>query len=127
MLSPYQFQYNHRETCCVKHRHSVGSIKTSFPIPINAEFYYFEIEIKDGGEKSDIAIGLTQNDTSLNGMPGWKTSTIGYHGYNGKVYYEFHGNDYGSTFGTGDVVGCGIDLKNKTVYLTKNVNPWENN
>ena len=119
-MSPYKCQYNHRKTCCVKHRNSVGSIRTSFPIPISAEFFYFEIKIENGGKKSDIAIGLTQTDTRLNSMPGWKPFTIGYHGYNGKVYYEFRGKEYGATFGTGDVVGCGIDLTSETVFFTKN-------
>jgi len=45
----------------------------------------------------------------------------GYHGDDG---YAFIGNlsglSYGQLFSEGDVVGCGVDLKERTAFFTKN-------
>jgi hypothetical protein len=52
-------------------------------------------------------------------MPGWLNGSFGYHGDDGKKFSESGvGEDYAETFGTGDVVGCGID--NGEIYFTKN-------
>ena len=54
-------------------------------------------------------------------MPGWEEETIGYCGNDGNIY---NGSQSGSTFGprfkTNDVIGCGLELENNTVFFTKN-------
>lgn len=50
---------------------------------------------------------------------GYEQDSFGYHGYNGMVY-DTKGKDYGPTFSSGDVVGCGIDFSNQTAFFTKN-------
>ena len=54
-------------------------------------------------------------------MPGYSKSTIGYHGDDGEIFYEKgSGNTYGPTYTTNDVIGCGLDLKTRAVFFTKN-------
>lgn len=53
-------------------------------------------------------------------MPGWSSSSWGYHGDDGKSFPESGtGTPYGETFGTGDIIGCKISLDG-TVSFTKN-------
>jgi hypothetical protein len=53
-------------------------------------------------------------------MPGWTPSSWGYHGDDGNIYAEsVRGKTYGSTFGTGDVVGCHITFA-RGITFTKN-------
>ena len=100
---------------------NVGSVRSSNAIPPTCNVYYFEMKVIDEGENGIIGIGLTSNGSKLNRMPGWNKNTIGYHGDNGKVYKgKRNGSKYGPSFGVGDVVGCGLDLKRNTVFFTKN-------
>jgi hypothetical protein len=67
-----------------------------------------------------IGLGLCSGHTSLNAFPGWKSSSWGYHGDNGKAYAESDtGTPYGETFGAGDVIGCLI-ISGDGVVFTKN-------
>ena len=105
----------------VDKNHNAGSVKSSRPIPQTCNIYYFEMKILDGKDDVPIAIGLTTDSFNLKRMPGWDKLTIGYHGDDGKLFYQNQkGNTYGPTFGKGDVVGCGVYLGNNTVFFTKN-------
>jgi hypothetical protein len=54
-------------------------------------------------------------------MPGWRTGSWAYHGDDGKLFLEQgRGVRYGDTYGTGDVVGCGLDSKKNELFFTKN-------
>ena len=54
-------------------------------------------------------------------MPGWHHDSWGYHGDDGKRFSEAGpGVPYGPLYGTGDVVGCGVDFKSKIAFFTKN-------
>ena len=45
----------------------------------------------------------------------------GYHGDNGNSYTEKgFGAEYGPTYGGGDVIGCGYNALNKSIFFTKN-------
>ena len=53
-------------------------------------------------------------------MPGWHTSSWGYHGDDGRRFNSGEeGKTYGDKFGTGDVVGCYIAF-DKGITFTKN-------
>jgi SPRY domain len=67
-----------------------------------------------------VAIGLCKSESRLTGMPGWRRGSWGYHGDDGKIFAEGTGGNYGPLYGTGDVVGCGIDLQSGIIFFTKN-------
>lgn len=110
----------------VGYEYNVGAVRATNPIPSSCNIYYFEIRVLNAGEDGAISIGLTGKGSRLNALPGWSKDTIGYHGDNGLVYYNDNINKkpmkmkYGPTFGTGDVVGCGIDFDSNTVFFTRN-------
>ncbi len=48
-------------------------------------------------------------------------SSFGYLGEDGKKYTEgMRGEVYSETFGTGDIVGCGINFGKQEIFFTKN-------
>jgi SPRY domain len=54
-------------------------------------------------------------------MPGWDPLTWGYHGDDGnKFHARGYGRPYGQLFGTGDVVGCRLNLRDAELSFTKN-------
>ena len=115
------YDYTNVATGNVDRNHNAGSIRSSRPIPSTCNIYYFEMKILDGIENGPIAIGLATDSFNLRRMPGWDQFTIGYHGDDGKLFYQNKkGNIYGPTYGKGDVVGCGVYLGNNTVFFTKN-------
>ena len=66
-------------------------------------------------------IGLTHSSSNLHRAPGWDRGTYGYHGDDGKSFNQRgSGTTYGPTFGANDIIGCGLNLKNRTCFFTKN-------
>lgn len=71
-----------------------------------------------------LGLGFSSKYASLNGMPGWRGNgapTWGYHGDDG---HKFANTDYGAEYsvgyGPGDVIGCGVNFTDGTIYYTKN-------
>jgi hypothetical protein len=70
-----------------------------------------------------VAVGLaTKGFLRQKRLPGWDSESFGYHGDDGAI---FHGRgrqlaSYGPSFGHGDVVGCGIDYRDRSVFFTLN-------
>ena len=115
------YDYTNAVTGNADRNHNAGSVKSTRSIPSTCNVYYFEMKILDGKENDPIAIGLTTDSFNLKRMPGWDKLTIGYHGDDGKLFYQNQkGYTYGPTYGKGDVVGCGVYLGNNTVFFTKN-------
>ena len=117
---PYQCEY---KSGSGHHYSDVGSIRTSHPIPEDCEIYYYEVLVVNQGERSRIAVGLTALGTDLTHQPGWDRHTFGYHGDDGGYFREngYPGHQqYGPTFGTNDVIGCGINFKTRSCFFTKN-------
>ncbi|KAL6067333.1 IgA-specific serine endopeptidase [Balamuthia mandrillaris] len=82
---------------------------------------YFEVTVLNQGLKGYIAIGLTDRNFPLNKQPGWVKQSYGYHGDDGQVYHnQGSGIPFGPRFGTGDVVGCGLNYDTGEVFFTKN-------
>ena len=70
---------------------------------------------------SFIAIGVCTEESRETGMPGWSRGSWGYHGDDGELYGEKKTvSNYGPSYGTGDVVGCGINLQPRVIFFTKN-------
>ena len=54
-------------------------------------------------------------------FPGWEKQSYGYHGDDGQSFSSSGtGKPYGPTFTTGDVIGCGVNMIDNTVFYTKN-------
>ncbi|CAI2178072.1 9936_t:CDS:2, partial [Funneliformis geosporum] len=53
-------------------------------------------------------------------MPGWEDSSWGYHGKYGNLYFENDSEPYGTDFMTGDTIGCCLNIRNNTIYYTRN-------
>lgn len=53
--------------------HDVGSVQTSLPIPRQAYIYYFEMTVRDKGEKGRVTIGFTVKDAKLTSQPGYES------------------------------------------------------
>ena len=115
------FQCEYHPTFGNNGYHDVGSIRTSNSIPQECGIYYYEVLVLNEGKMKYIAVGLTAKGTDLNHQPGWDQNTIGYHGDNGLVYRASgSGKPYGPTFGTNDVIGCGLNMKTRSCFFTKN-------
>ena len=70
-----------------------------------------------------VAIGLASHDFSLHTrMPGWDPNSFGYHGDDGGIFHASGSmvQQYGPTYGVGDVVGCGIDFLKGHLFYTLN-------
>ena len=70
-----------------------------------------------------VSVGLATSSFPLVGkQPGWDRRSYGYHGDDGAVFHGsgVGGKNYGPTFGVGDVVGCGLDYRDGSVFFTKN-------
>ena len=68
-----------------------------------------------------MGIGLSERNVNLNRLPGWDQISYGYHGDDGNFFASSgKGIEYGPTFTTGDVVGCGINFVTREIFFTKN-------
>ncbi|KAH6558371.1 hypothetical protein KP509_1Z067400 [Ceratopteris richardii] len=105
-----------------KHANDVGAIQGNRPAPVRRLLYYFEIYIKDRGNRGTISIGFTDEHFKTTRQPGWDPNTYGYHGDDGYLYYRGngHGEPFGSTFQTGDTVGAGINYSSQEIFFTLN-------
>ncbi|CAD6190931.1 unnamed protein product [Caenorhabditis auriculariae] len=110
----------HEGTETARDKKDSASIKTDSPIPTTCGIYYFEITVVKA-DKGQLGIGLTKKDGPTNRMPGWDRNSFGYHGDDGHFFSSSgNGVEYGPSFGTGDVVGCGLNSHARSVFFTKN-------
>ncbi|GLB36579.1 putative protein with domain in SPla and the RYanodine receptor [Lyophyllum shimeji] len=98
-----------------------AAARTVHPIPPACGIYYYEVEIISKGQKGHISIGFAGREVKLSRLPGWEPNSWGYHGDDGCSFAaEKTGTKYGPTFGTGDIIGCGIDFTTHKAFFTKN-------
>ena len=71
---------------------------------------------------SYIGVGLSDKNAPLSRLPGWDKCSYGYHADDGKAFCGASnaGEDYGPMFTTGDVIGCGLNFLDRTIFYTKN-------
>lgn len=69
-----------------------------------------------------IGFGLCRPETPAIDMPGWATTSWGYHGDDGYIYNNPLGTGlrYSSSYTTGDMVGWGIDMRTGNLFFTRN-------
>ncbi|KAF8887755.1 hypothetical protein BD779DRAFT_1440522 [Infundibulicybe gibba] len=98
-----------------------AAARTIYSIPPACGIYYYEVEILSKSQKGQISIGFAAHDVKLSRLPGWEPNSWGYYGDDGRSYTaEKTGTPYGPVFGTGDVIGCGIDFTTLRAFYTKN-------
>ncbi|BBN00100.1 Ran-binding protein 9/10 [Marchantia polymorpha subsp. ruderalis] len=104
-----------------QHGHDVGAIQSNRPAPHQRLLYYFEISLKDRGQRGVISIGFTDENFKMSRQPGWEPNSYGYHGDDGLLYHgRGRGDSFGPTFTTGDTVGAGINYAAQELFFTKN-------
>jgi len=84
---------------------------------------YFEIRVLNGGKEGLLGIGIGDQETPVNTIPGWNRggNTCGYHADNGLKYWKMgSGHAYAEPYDSGDVIGCGYDISSKCTFFTKN-------
>ncbi|KAK9760716.1 hypothetical protein K7432_014967 [Basidiobolus ranarum] len=121
------------------------SIQTQFPLPASlsdlllqeticqnneqcplesiTSISYFEVTILSKPDPSVVfAIGLATRPYPHFRLPGWNIYSVGYHSDDGRKYVDdgYGGRNYSSSFGVGDVVGCGYDRTSGNVFFTLN-------
>jgi hypothetical protein len=121
--------------------HEAYSIRADHAMPTQCGIYYFEVAIISRKReeydyhfcstpelyltmcRSSIGIGFSTKEVPLSRPPGWEPSSWAYHGDDGNSFCcQSSGKSYGPTFTTDDVIGCGVNFSNGSVFFTKNGN-----
>lgn len=72
-----------------------------------------------------VAVGVSTSKFKLTGyQPGWTEDSLGFHSDDGSLFFGT-GTDsepFESSYGDGDVVGCGVHIPSMSVFFTKNGN-----
>ena len=103
------------------HSNDVGAIQADSPVPSDVLVYYYEVFIRDAGERGVIAVGFADFHFRLSRQPGWEPNSYGYHADDGNKFHNSgKGEEYGPSFVQGDTVGAGIHLENREIFFTKN-------
>ncbi|KAG1409444.1 hypothetical protein G6F60_000662 [Rhizopus arrhizus] len=96
-------------------------VRSNFPMRHQCGVYYFEMKVLSKGEDGFIGIGFCCAENNLERLPGWDANSWGYHGDDGHFFAgSGTGREYGPSFTTADVVGCGVDFADGSAFFTKN-------
>lgn len=68
-----------------------------------------------------IAIGFSSRAASTARPVGWEPESWGYHADDGRCFSGQNiGRPFGPTYSVGDVIGCGVNFRDRTAFYTKN-------
>ncbi|EKX73842.1 hypothetical protein BEWA_038800 [Theileria equi strain WA] len=97
------------------------AIQSDICAPTNCPLYYYEIEILNCDSQPKIVVGFSHSNYHLNKHPGSEPNSFGYKSEDGtRMNGGSKTETYGSTYGKGDVIGCGIDYIKQCYFCTKN-------
>ncbi|OAA42539.1 Concanavalin A-like lectin/glucanase [Cordyceps fumosorosea ARSEF 2679] len=102
--------------------HESLGIRADHHMPLQCGIYYFEVQILSA-RRDDIHIGIGFSTTSAStARPvGWEPESWGYHADDGRCFAGNNvGRPFGPKFGAGDVVGCGVNFRDRTAFFTRN-------
>ncbi|KAG8071042.1 hypothetical protein GUJ93_ZPchr0006g44393 [Zizania palustris] len=104
-----------------QHGHDVGVVQANLPAPTRRAVYYFEMSVKNAGQKGQTSIGFTTENFKMRRQPGWESNSCGYHGDDGYLYRgPGKGESFGPKFTSGDTIGAGINYFSQEFFFTKN-------
>ncbi|KAG7801522.1 hypothetical protein KL944_003254 [Ogataea haglerorum] len=108
-------------------RSSIFSTKADFSVHETIGIYYYEVEVLFGlNSGSEITIGYMDGDQPeeiISSLRGHDENAWGYKGKDGKLvsFEECRSSVRTSCkFGNKDVVGCGVNFINRSIFITKN-------
>eukprot|EP00012_Vannella_robusta_P004273 CAMPEP_0206185462 /NCGR_PEP_ID=MMETSP0166-20121206/1824_1 /ASSEMBLY_ACC=CAM_ASM_000260 /TAXON_ID=95228 /ORGANISM="Vannella robusta, Strain DIVA3 518/3/11/1/6" /LENGTH=706 /DNA_ID=CAMNT_0053600665 /DNA_START=1612 /DNA_END=3732 /DNA_ORIENTATION=- len=100
------------------------AVQSKHPFSQSLSICYFELFILSAGKSGTIGMGITTENYPLDQQPGWCDGGWGYHADDGNKYWyeegECHNEQFGPCYGTGDIIGCGINNVTSQVFFTKN-------
>ena len=97
-----------------------GIVQTEKEILNKRPIFYYEATNIEDGREADLLIGIGEKDITEKCIQlGLTSHSYGYHS-KGKTYSNKNNNKYGETFAKGDIIGCGADFINKSIFYTKN-------
>ena len=100
---------------------SAGSVLSNAPVKSDGVFSYFEVLVLDEGSQKTVSVGLASPEHFQNtSHPGWYPHSYAYHADDGNAYQSGENKVFGEAYGSGDVIGCGIQLLEKQIFFTKN-------
>ncbi|KAG5953836.1 hypothetical protein E4U53_001909 [Claviceps sorghi] len=99
-----------------------SAVRADNHMPSQCGLYYFEVSIVYGKrDDTTIAVGFASKNASLSRPLGWEPQCVAYHGDDGRCFTGHNGGQiYGPEFNTGDVIGCGVNFLDYTVFFTRN-------
>ncbi|KAI1701982.1 SPRY domain-containing protein [Ditylenchus destructor] len=100
-----------------------AAVRANRPIPKSCVVYYLTKIVNGGTNDYDnyMGIGLSEKTVNINRLPGWDPTSYGYHGDDGNFFSSSgKGVEYGPTFTTDDIVGCGVNFVTREIFFTKN-------
>ncbi|UKJ88183.1 hypothetical protein MACJ_000627 [Theileria orientalis] len=98
-----------------------GSVQSDTCAPTNCPLYYYEVEILKCDNQPKIVVGFSYNNFHLNRHPGSEPNSLGYKSEDGYCMNGTSKSDnYGPSYGKGDVIGCGINYLKQNYFFTKN-------
>ncbi|KAM7542326.1 hypothetical protein Aperf_G00000014956 [Anoplocephala perfoliata] len=97
------------------------------PVPLCCSLYYYEVNITAKSQCGALRVGFAFDDSDKAKYHRY-TNFLGYHSNTGRIYLndgepmqgDENGVALGPPFGVGDVIGCGVNFVNNSIFFTKN-------